>query len=132
MDPLHQRRLGVASLTGLICLIASLAAPPSRGEPPEKKAFTLRFVEEGTDRPLEGVSISYRAGNRSAKAQTDAHGACTLDVPEPALNYFSVSAKMDGFVPVTIEWREQGEKPASIPGEHSVALEKGTTIGGLI
>ncbi|WP_435019947.1 carboxypeptidase regulatory-like domain-containing protein [Tundrisphaera sp. TA3] len=125
-------RLGRFSLAGLACLVALHSAHRASAAPPEKKALVLKVVEEGTGRPIEGVAINARVGKASAKTQTDAQGSCSIDLPEAAPSYVSIGAKKDGFVPVSVEWRDQGDRKVSIPGEHTLALEKGTTIGGLI
>lgn len=128
----RRQRLGRVSLGCVAWLIALSTMHQATGGPPEKKTLLLRVVEKGTGRPVEGAVIRTRADKGTAKAQSDDQGRCSLDIPDPAPTSFTVWAKKDGFVPVYVEWRARGEAKLSIPGEHTLPLEKGTTIGGLI
>jgi len=126
------RRLGRACLVGLGWLIVSTVARQGFGAPPEKPAFVLRVVEEGTGAPVEGAAVNARANDFKAEGRTDEKGVCSLDVPTSDPSYFNVFVKKDGFTPISLEWRGEGGAKVSIPAEQTVSLSKGTTIGGLI
>ena len=128
----RRRRPGWAWLVGFGWLIVSVGAQPGFGGPPGERALILHIVEEGTGAPVEGAAVSARARDFKADSQTDEKGVCSLDVPSSAPGYFQIFIKKDGFVPISLEWRGEGEGKVSIPAEHTVSLSKGTTIGGLI
>ena len=112
-------------------LIALLSAHQVCADPPEK-TLRLRVVDGATGSPLAGVDVKTRAASRTAKAWTDDQGVCPLDVPDPSPDSFTAWARKDGFVPVLVEWRGRGGERVPIPREHTLAMEKGTTIGGLV
>lgn len=134
MDLHHRRRtLGIACLVGLGWLAASLTAW-GFDEPPEKRSLTLRVVEGATGDPIEGAAVRARANEFKTEGQTDAKGVCLLDVPATDSGYYIVYVKKGGFTPIRFEWRDDGEGKVAtvIPAEHTVALSKGTTIGGVV
>jgi len=81
---------------------------------------------------VEGAAISVRTDKGTSDVQTDGQGQCSLEIPSPAPNYFSVLVKKGSFVPVSIDWQGQGVGKVAIPAKHTITLPKGTTIGGLI
>lgn len=129
----RHRRLGWAWLVGFGWLIASMGvAPQGLGASMDERAFVLHVVEEGTGAPVEGAAVNASASDFKAEGQTDEKGVCSLDVSTLDSNYFNVFVKKNGCVPISLEWRGEGEDKVSIPAERAVSLSKGTTIGGLI
>lgn len=63
--------------------------PPAPEAPPVR--FSGRLVERGTRRPLAGVAVEARGGDRSlASATTDASGRFALEVPAAAFTLLAV------------------------------------------
>lgn len=127
----RRRMLGCVSLVFLPWMLVT-TAPPSSADSPAQGSLTLRVVEQGGGTPVEGAEIGLRADKRTESARTDAQGVCKLAVPSPPPSYFNVSIKKQGFVPVSVSWERRGDQGVAIPAEHTVALEKGTTIGGIV
>ncbi len=123
--------LGLAGAAALPWLLFALGSS-SNAAPPTQGKLSLRVLEEGGGTPVEGAEVGLRADKHTQNARTDAQGVCTLDVPSPPPSYFNVSIKKQGFVPASVSWERRGERAASIPAEQTVALQKGTTIGGIV
>jgi peroxiredoxin/uncharacterized GH25 family protein len=117
-----------ASLAGVL----AAPAPRSDAASSDQETLTIRVVDEGAGKPVEGASVSFRADQSSGKAETDGRGVCKLETPSTPPLYYNVSIKKEGFVPVSLSWRGEGGKAVSIPAESTVALERGTTIGGFV
>src|SRR3954451_17832980 len=123
------QRLGCVSL---VCTGWLLAPSRFRSDAGVKPTILLRVSEGDTGKPVGGVAISTRTEKATARAQTDDQGRCSLEISEPSPTYFSILARKDGFVPISVDWSARGGGKPTIPAELSVPLENGTTIGGLI
>lgn len=107
---------------------------PTPAPEPAKGPRTVEFqvVEQASRRPLEGVSIRCQVdGKLQPGVVVDDQGRFRLPVPDAGAHAFDVWAKEDGFVPISYSWskREGGD---DMPTAVTLAMEAGTTIGGLI
>ena len=67
----------------------------------------------------------------ASKDRTDKQGRCSIVLGEKKPDYLRVEVRKKGFVPVRLAWR-QLEAGTGIPNQYTLALERGTSIGGII
>jgi len=106
-------------------------APPT--QPTTQAAvptLVFRVIDKKTQKPIVGAKVTVgRSCQESDNLTTDAKGQAI--VPITSMQYLSVSASKDGFVPKRVSWGEQ-ELKKTLPKEYTMALEPGTVIGGII
>ncbi len=108
----------------------SPADEPTAGE------LTLRAISAETNKPLEGVSVSYNGsfGGKHLKKTvgTGKDGTVTIEYPAGSkVSMLEITATAPGFVPVFMRWDRFG-KPVKIPVAQDLRFERGTAIGGVV
>ena len=101
-----------------------------------RRVINLHVVDSQTRQPLAGVAIGVRARNLSASdkltnGRTDRSGLYEIELPENDPPFVSVTAHRDGFVPMRVDWTTHGGT-FRLPEEFTFALERATSIGGII
>jgi peroxiredoxin/uncharacterized GH25 family protein len=115
-----------------LAVVAWALSGVAAAQGPDGKRVDLRVVDQKTGAPVPGVTIETRADRVTGKATTDADGRCRLTLPGKVPGYFAVWARKDGYVPVVAEWRAEANDTMKVPAEATIAIEPGTTIGGVI
>jgi peroxiredoxin/uncharacterized GH25 family protein len=123
---------GTAALAALAAfVVASGTRPAASADGPPGRALALTVADRATGGPIEGVAVKGRVGRATSDLKTDAEGRAAIPLPAEAPEYVTITAKADGFVPLQVSWRGQGGA-ARVPGEYTLRMERGTTIGGVI
>jgi beta-lactamase regulating signal transducer with metallopeptidase domain/thiol-disulfide isomerase/thioredoxin len=142
-NPLGWSRVAPAILVGggLSVLIAGFGfthAGQATKSPDQQTPgkLTLRAVEAATDQPIEGVSITHwghpGGPNQKRTVATGKDGRATIDYPPNArIEYFEITARKPGLVPICIRWDDR-RHPLELPPSKELRFEPGTTIGGIV
>jgi hypothetical protein len=131
----HARRdatLGAASLDR-----AGVAqAERQNDEPPatdEVGTVFFRVVDKATKQPLRAVNLRVRINGKVAhEHKTDDMGQFRFRLPNQMIERATVTARRDGFVPMKVFLRNDGPSAAEIPRYYKLAMERGTSIGGIV
>src|SRR5438128_7851774 len=91
----------------------SAAAAPSNPKkaavPQIDRDLEIQVVDAGSKQPLAGVELSINmqgaGGNR--KDRTEQQGKAWLMLPPEDPEYLSISAKLDGYVSESMDWRRE-------------------------
>ncbi|MBN1973181.1 MAG: redoxin domain-containing protein [Sedimentisphaerales bacterium] len=101
-----------------------------------QKVLELLVIDKVTKEPVPDVSLTIRSyqrtgGERRSQNKTDANGKCRIEINQPLPYVFRIETSKKGYVPVRVGWGESSPVK-EIPNEYTLALEQGTTIGGII
>lgn len=91
----------------------------------------LTVVNKETQQPMGQVNIDIRINNKKSHGTTDEQGLFIIASDQKKIDYLFVKATANDFVPMQIEY-SPGVKTTGIPKEYTLALEHGTSIGGII
>jgi len=123
--------------TALIALTAMIMLVPTSGEALEAKevqtdrVLHLRVINQTTKEPIAGAELGIRIMRDRREDKTDSEGRCRIVLGETTPDYIRVEVRKEGFVPIRLAWRKGPGQP-EIPGQYTLALERGTNIGGII
>ncbi len=93
----------------------------------------VRVVDQKTKQPLAGVVLKvWVNGKVTRQHTTDDSGRMVLRLPQTEFATLSVTAQRDGLVPMRINLRQFGSKDTEIPRFYTLAMERGTSIGGIV
>ncbi|HPA06095.1 MAG TPA: hypothetical protein PLB67_16815, partial [Candidatus Hydrogenedentes bacterium] len=111
------------------CLLAAvLSMWPDMASAAESLSLTCR--DQASRAPVPGTKIAATVDTTLTYYVTDARGMCAIPLPDGGpRSLITLAFTADGYVPVVWEWRA-GVRPA--PAEHTVLLEPGTAIGGVV
>jgi len=100
----------------------------------------FQVVSRKTKVPIAGANLEIRVGSDSKGDATDAQGRCLIAYDPKQTGYLSIRASKEGrgvpnakegvggpLVPMQVAWRRP-----PIPQRYTLALEPGTSIGGII
>ncbi|HPX42666.1 MAG TPA: carboxypeptidase-like regulatory domain-containing protein, partial [Candidatus Hydrogenedentes bacterium] len=86
--------------------------------------------DQASRAPVPGTKVAATVDTTLTYYVTDARGMCAIPLPDGGPHsLITLAFTADGYVPVVWEWRA-GVRPA--PAEHTVLLEPGTAIGGVV
>ena len=139
------RQVGMIALTVSAAVMLSMAKAENRGheaegqakikktDTPAKTRRVLDFlvINKQTKQPMAGVQLDIRLGRKKSKDVTDEQGRCRIKLGRKQPDYISITASKEGFVPIQVTWRP-AEARVQIPKEYTLAMEPGTSIGGII
>ncbi|WP_165229248.1 sigma-70 family RNA polymerase sigma factor [Aquisphaera insulae] len=123
--------------------IAPAAAPiaPPRAEAPNR-TMVIRVVDRDGRKPVEGARAEVTAdtsdrywfydGNRLlAEKWTDAQGLGRIDFPTNLPRAFRIDVRKKGYaLRSSVRWTHSSR--ADLPAEHTMELERGETLGGIV
>lgn len=121
-------------VTRLLAILAVMAGFAGRIEAQKQTEHVLELhvIDKKTKEPLRDAVVSINTKNGpNRKDGTDAQGRCWIILPSAKSNYLHISAKLDGYVKKTVEWRSEGVGD-TIPETYTLSLEAGVPIGGII
>ena len=127
----------VAFIFGCVAPRAAGQEPAVEEAPVEEPAieatrpFHLTVIHSKTKEPLPGAVLTIRINSERRIEMTDAEGQYSVSLPREGVNYFLVEARKMDMVPLRLAWRPTREH-VEIPERYTLALEPGTTIGGII
>ncbi|MFO7975736.1 MAG: carboxypeptidase regulatory-like domain-containing protein [Candidatus Hydrogenedentota bacterium] len=109
-------------------LLAAVAMDAAAGSAAE--SLTLTCLDEATRAPVTRVKVAATVDTTLAYYVTDDHGVCRISFPEGGpRSLVALTFNAEGYVPIAVEWRVGSR---AIPDDHTVFLEPGTAIGGVI
>jgi hypothetical protein len=147
---MRQRSVGIL----MMLLVACLPLHPSPADdkqpgsqmtgagmgPESGGVLEFQVVSRETKEPIAGVNLEIRVGSDSKGDVTDAQGRCRIAYGPQPPSYLSIRASKEGrgvpnakegvggpLVPMQVAWRRP-----PIPQRYTLALEPGTSIGGII
>jgi len=111
------------------CLLAAvLSMWPDMASAAESLSLTCR--DQASRAPVSGAKVAATVDTTLTYYVTDARGMCAIPLPDGGpRSLITLVFTTDGYVPVVWEWRA-GVRP--VPAEHTVLLEPGTSIGGVV
>jgi len=123
-------------LATVVMMLISSAIAQSGGAKEEKEAKTekilnLRVVSKATGEPISEAELSILIMRERREDKTDKDGRCRIALGEKTPEYVRVEVEKEGFVPIRLAWRQTADNPV-MPDRYTLALEQGTSIGGII
>lgn len=111
------------------------AQAPAQAEPPAGRIEILA-IEAATNRPLEGVSISFQGSfdgtPRKGTIATDKEGKALAEWPAASkVGYFRLETSKSKFVPIYKDWSDE-VRPVELPRSVELRCQAGTPIGGVV
>ena len=107
-----------------------------KNEPPtdrEVGTVFFRVVDKATKQPLPSVSLKvWIDGKVDREHITDDSGRFTFRLPEKVPERLAITARRDGLVPMRVYLRSIGARETEIPRSYMLAMEPGTSIGGIV
>ena len=126
---------------GMVAVFAATVLMPmekaqSQGTQGEKvtqteRTLDLRVIDKETQEPIPNAELGIRIMRARYEDETDGEGKCKIALGAEAPDYMRVEVKKEGFVPIRLAWRKGPGQP-EIPDQYTLALERGTSIGGII
>ena len=99
----------------------------------EVRTVFFRVVDRETKQPLPGVTLKVWIDGKMARQQvTDESGLMVITLPEKEPERLTVTARKNGLVPMRVYLRHFAAKETEIPRTYTLAMERGTTIGGIV
>ena len=101
------------------------------------RAMEFHAVHRQTGEPLADVALKVRVSADNYNKQeswdykTDSKGFCLIKLPDYQIETLRLYPRKEGFVPLFIRWRGI-PTPPELPKVFTIALEPGTTIGGVV
>ncbi|OHB67601.1 MAG: hypothetical protein A2Y77_13960 [Planctomycetes bacterium RBG_13_62_9] len=120
--------IAAVSMVGLPMTIAGAGETSTPAQ--SGRVLDFQVISRQTKEPIAGVSLEIRIGSQTRKEVTNEQGRCKIEYGPP-VDYLSVRASKQGLVPVQVAWRPGESRPA-IPDSYTLALEPGTSIGGIV
>jgi RNA polymerase sigma factor (sigma-70 family) len=105
-------------------------------EPPAAREVGTVFfqvVDRKTTQPLSGVTLKVWINGKIDRQQiTDDSGRMVIRLPEGDFERFTITARGDGYVPMRVYLRHVAAKETEVPRYYKLAMERGTSIGGIV
>ena len=115
--------------------LVMILLPGAKGQPATEakaeRALNLLVIHKATKEPIPNAELGIRIMRARRKDQTDNEGRCRIVLGEDMPDYLRVEVRKEGFVPIRLNWRKTPGYPV-IPDQYTLALERGTSIGGII
>ena len=93
----------------------------------------LRVVDRATKQPIRGVNLKVLInGNVTREHTTDDSGRFEIRLPTDNSESVTITAQRDGLVPIRVYLRGITARETEIPRSHTLAMEPGTSIGGIV
>lgn len=123
----------VATVVMMFVRIAKAEIERDQGEMEARtgRVLNLRVISKATKEPIPGAELIIRIIRERREDKTDKEGRCRISLGEKTPDYLRVEVRKEGFVPIRLTWR-QSEARTGIPSKYTLALETGTSIGGII
>ena len=96
-----------------------------------ERVLALRVIDKETQEPIPNAELGIRIMRIRRKDKTDSEGRCRIMLGAEKPDYIRVEVKKEGFVPIRLNWHQIPGRPG-IPDQYTLALERGTSIGGVI
>lgn len=127
----HQCFFKTCLLLSAILLILASVVNAQNKKSEEKRALALQVIDKATREPIPNAKLGIRIMRDRREDKTDSEGQCKIVMGTKEPDYIRVEVKKEGYVPIRLNWRKGPGRPG-IPNQYTLALEKGTSIGGII
>ncbi|MBN2313999.1 MAG: carboxypeptidase regulatory-like domain-containing protein [Sedimentisphaerales bacterium] len=121
--------------TVVVCVIVTTVIIPivkaQAKEIKDGRAFELRVIDKATQEPIPETELRIRIVRDRREDKTDQEGRCKIELGEETPEYIRIEVRKESFVPMLLYWRKGPGRP-EIPGEYTLTLERGTSIGGIV
>lgn len=123
--------------TGFIVLVVIIMLVPISGKAwgekvtQTERVLNLQVTNKTTQEPISEADLGIRINRARREDKTDSDGRCRIALGAVKLEYIRIEVKKEGFVPIRLTWRQAPGSP-EIPDQYTLALEQGTSIGGII
>ena len=101
------------------------------GQASEKWTFELTVIDKRTRQPIPNAKLKVTAADKKSVAETNETGTRAIVFRKGKPDYLSIEVTKEGFIPIRLAWRSS-ETTTVIPASYTLALEHGTSIGGVI
>ncbi|MFC1793057.1 carboxypeptidase regulatory-like domain-containing protein [Planctomycetota bacterium] len=123
-------------VVAVVMILISMAIAQSEVSQGEKEIKTeqildLQVINKAAREPISDAELDIRIMSEHRKDKTDNEGRCRIVLGEKTPEYVRVEVRKDGFVPIRLSWRQTASHPV-MPDQYTLALEQGTSIGGII
>jgi len=118
-----------AAVMILVPMATGQGQPATEAE--TERVLDLRIIDKATQEPISNAELGIRIMRARFEDKTDSEGKCSIAIGTEAPEYIRVEVQKEGFVPIRLSWRKGPDQP-EIPDHYTLALEPGTTIGGII
>jgi hypothetical protein len=123
-------------VVAVVMILMSTAIAQSEGTQREKETKTeyilnLRVISKATGEPISDAELSILIVREQREDKTDKDGLCRIVLGGKTPEYVRVEVKKEDFVPIRLSWRQTVSHPV-MPDQYTLALEQGTSIGGII
>jgi hypothetical protein len=98
---------------------------------PVEPVLDLAVVHKQTRAPVAGAKLTINIDGKESQDVTDEQGRCRIQLGSQKHNWVLLNVSKEGFVPMRIAFRKDKED-IRIPQSYTLALEPGTSIGGMI
>ena len=97
------------------------------------RSVFFRVVDQQSRQPLPAVTLKvWINGKIAGEHPTDDSGRRVIPVPDPQPDRLTVTARGEGLVPRKVYLRYFPPRPTEIPRLYTLAMERGTSIGGIV
>ncbi len=111
---------------------AASEAPAPPISAPAARAVTLAVKDKQTGKPLPNLAVVVYLDNNKTTHHTDAGGNLLVPLLPKQPDYLGLFVAAPGYSPVKVEWRRTGGSADPAPATYPLALEKGTSVGGIV
>ncbi len=132
-----KRLVWVVVLAGALVVSLSQASFNSAGPANNERVLDFHVIHRRTKKPLPDVGLGVqinaedREHQKSWEDKTDSQGRCQIRLPDFQIRTVRIYPQKEGFVSLRVFWRGD-PTPPEIPETFTVAMEPGTTIGGIV
>jgi beta-lactamase regulating signal transducer with metallopeptidase domain/peroxiredoxin/protocatechuate 3,4-dioxygenase beta subunit len=137
-DAARSPRWIAGALALLLCVVAMVGVvSPARVQAQNRpakddalKSLAIEVVDKSTGQALANIPLTIQLDTGTTRTTTDDKGKAMINLLAEQ-KYVSITAGPDGYVPLTVQWRNYNEKDP-LPATYTIKMEKGTSIGGIV
>ncbi len=101
-----------------------------------QKMMDITVLDKSTEQPIPEAKVSVRiiqekGGDIREEKLTDENGKCSFPIEDKVISQFLVNVVKNGHTPFQMSLSASPNQP-QIPAQHTIYLNKGTKIGGLV
>ncbi|MBN1975752.1 MAG: carboxypeptidase regulatory-like domain-containing protein [Sedimentisphaerales bacterium] len=124
------------SLCLIISVANSVAWDIAEKQAPPQKFLEITILDKISNEPISGVRVNARViqeagGDIREEKLTDENGQCTFQIEDKTIAMLRLEAVRNGYVPITLSL-SASEAIEKIAVQHTLYLDKGTNIGGIV
>ncbi len=117
-------------ISAILSIFASMVDAQSKTAEGERM-LALQVIDKEIQEPIPDAELNIRIMRDRREDKTDSDGRCRIAIGTNEPDYIRVEVRKEGFVPIRLNWRKGPGRPG-IPNQYTLALERSTSIGGMI